>query len=68
MAVQARVPIVPIVVANYNTFYDSKTKRFNAGTIKIKGKCSLYMLLLAARLLNVNVLCFSPSTRTHGRY
>ncbi|CDH57794.1 1-acylglycerol-3-phosphate acyltransferase [Lichtheimia corymbifera JMRC:FSU:9682] len=36
MAVQARVPIVPIVVANYNTFYDSKTKRFNAGTIKIK--------------------------------
>lgn len=38
MAVQARVPVVPIVVANYNTFYDSKTKRFNAGTVKIKGK------------------------------
>lgn len=37
MAVQAGVPVVPIVVANYNTLYDSKTKRFNAGTIKIKG-------------------------------
>ncbi|KAG2218843.1 hypothetical protein INT45_007610 [Circinella minor] len=36
MAVQARVPIVPIVIANYNHLYDSKAKRFNPGNVKIK--------------------------------
>lgn len=36
MAVQARVPIVPIVIANYNHLYDSKAKRFLPGTVKIK--------------------------------
>lgn len=36
MAVQARVPIVPIVIANYNHLYNSKAKRFHSGTVKIK--------------------------------
>ncbi|KAI9254503.1 hypothetical protein BDA99DRAFT_562608 [Phascolomyces articulosus] len=36
MAVQARVPIVPIVIANYNHLYDAKAKRFNPGNVKIK--------------------------------
>ncbi|KAI7860442.1 hypothetical protein BDC45DRAFT_552686 [Circinella umbellata] len=36
MAVQAGVPIVPIVVQNYYHLYDSKAKRFNSGKIRIK--------------------------------
>ncbi|KAM3587132.1 1-acylglycerol-3-phosphate O-acyltransferase [Umbelopsis sp. WA50703] len=36
MAVQAGVPIVPIVIANYNHLYDSKSKRFETGVIPIK--------------------------------
>lgn len=38
MAVQAHVPVVPIVVSNYNHLYDSKAKRFLSGNVKIKGK------------------------------
>lgn len=49
MAVQAGVPIVPIVIANYNDLYDSKSKRFESGVIPIKGKfcpaCFIRMLL-----------------------
>ena len=36
MAVQARVPIVPVVIGNYYDLYDSKSKRFNSGVVKIK--------------------------------
>ncbi|KAG2173890.1 hypothetical protein INT44_000003 [Umbelopsis vinacea] len=36
MAVQAGVPIVPIVIANYNHLYDSKAKRFNSGVVPIR--------------------------------
>ncbi|KAI9491906.1 hypothetical protein BDB00DRAFT_831130 [Zychaea mexicana] len=36
MAVQARVPVVPIVIANYNHLYDFTVKRFDPGTVKIK--------------------------------
>jgi len=36
MAVQAGVPIVPIVIANYNHLYDSKAKRFIPGEIPIR--------------------------------
>ncbi|KAI8976773.1 hypothetical protein BDB01DRAFT_727405 [Pilobolus umbonatus] len=36
MAVQAHVPIVPIVFANYHDLYDSKLKRFKRGTIYCK--------------------------------
>jgi lysophosphatidate acyltransferase len=38
MAVQAGVPIVPIVIANYNHLYDSKAKRFIPGVVPIRGK------------------------------
>jgi lysophosphatidate acyltransferase len=37
MAVQAKIPIVPIVVANYSDIYDSKRKIFRGGEINIKG-------------------------------
>ncbi|KAI8375040.1 hypothetical protein EDC96DRAFT_572168 [Choanephora cucurbitarum] len=36
MATQAKVPIVPIVIANYKDIYHSQSKRFNSGDIKIK--------------------------------
>lgn len=37
MAVQARVPIIPVVIANYNDVYSSKAKRFIPGNVNIKG-------------------------------
>ncbi|CEP10151.1 hypothetical protein [Parasitella parasitica] len=33
MAVQAGVPIVPVVISNYYDLYSAKEKRFNAGTL-----------------------------------
>ncbi|CAG8647183.1 7470_t:CDS:2 [Funneliformis caledonium] len=36
MAVQAKIPVVPIVVANYSDNYDSKRKIFLGGEINIK--------------------------------
>ncbi|CAO3615880.1 unnamed protein product [Cunninghamella blakesleeana] len=36
MAIQARVPIIPIVIANYNNVYSSKEKRFIPGEVNIK--------------------------------
>ncbi|KAI9495413.1 hypothetical protein BDB00DRAFT_760191 [Zychaea mexicana] len=36
MAVQAGVPIVPIVVENYYHLYDSKSKRFNSGKVRVR--------------------------------
>ncbi|RUS29311.1 hypothetical protein BC938DRAFT_480802 [Jimgerdemannia flammicorona] len=36
LAVQAGVPIVPVVVANYSHVYDSKKKTFRAGIVPIK--------------------------------
>ncbi|KAI8099091.1 uncharacterized protein BX664DRAFT_363232 [Halteromyces radiatus] len=36
MAVQAKVPIIPIVISNYQNIYNSKTKRFGHGNVKIK--------------------------------
>ncbi|CEG66941.1 hypothetical protein RMATCC62417_03432 [Rhizopus microsporus] len=36
MAVQAKVPIIPIVIQNYHHLYDQKSKTFKHGDIKIK--------------------------------
>ncbi|ORX51600.1 acyltransferase-domain-containing protein [Hesseltinella vesiculosa] len=36
MAVQARVPIIPIVVSNYQNIYNSKAKHFTTGNVKIR--------------------------------
>ena len=38
LAIDAQVPIVPIVIANQKHIYDSRAKKFNPGTIRIKGK------------------------------
>jgi lysophosphatidate acyltransferase len=38
LAVQAGVPIVPVVVANYSDVLYAKEWRFNAGTIHVKGR------------------------------
>ncbi|KAI8068216.1 hypothetical protein BC940DRAFT_299425 [Gongronella butleri] len=36
MAVQAQVPIIPIVISNYQNIYNSKAKRFTNGNVKIR--------------------------------
>ncbi|KAI7869347.1 hypothetical protein BDF14DRAFT_354651 [Spinellus fusiger] len=36
MAVQAQVPIVPVVVANYSHIYSSKNKYFKAGSVTVE--------------------------------
>ncbi len=38
LAVQAGVPIVPVVVANYSDVFSMKKFRFNSGTVKIKSE------------------------------
>lgn len=35
LAVQAQVPVVPVVCENYNRFFDGKT-RFEAGTVRVR--------------------------------
>lgn len=39
LAVQAQVPIIPTVAENYSRVLSVKAKRFNAGTLRIKGRC-----------------------------
>jgi 1-acyl-sn-glycerol-3-phosphate acyltransferase len=36
-AIQAGVPIIPIVVANYDRLFSLKKRRFEAGKIKVQG-------------------------------
>ncbi|KAI9262058.1 hypothetical protein BY458DRAFT_439162 [Sporodiniella umbellata] len=36
MAVQAKVPIVPVVIANYSHLYSAKQKRYESGSIRCK--------------------------------
>ncbi|KAI8983908.1 hypothetical protein BDB01DRAFT_722359, partial [Pilobolus umbonatus] len=38
MAVQAGVPVIPIVVSNYHEIYNTKRKRFGHGNVKIRSK------------------------------
>lgn len=38
LAVQAGVPIVPVVIANYSDVFSLKKLRFNSGVIRIKGE------------------------------
>lgn len=37
LAVQAQVPIIPIVTMNYCNIFNTRSMRFNAGEIRIKG-------------------------------
>lgn len=39
LAVQAQVPIVPVVVANYSNVLNIKARIFNKGKIPVKGRC-----------------------------
>ena len=36
-AIQAGVPIIPVVVANYERLFSIKKRRFEGGTVKIQG-------------------------------
>lgn len=43
MAVQAGVPIVPVVISNYYDLYSAKEKRFDAGNLRCRGNIYIYM-------------------------
>ncbi|XP_036983656.1 1-acyl-sn-glycerol-3-phosphate acyltransferase beta [Artibeus jamaicensis] len=36
LAVQAQVPIIPVVYSSFSSFYNPRTKRFTSGTIKVE--------------------------------
>lgn len=36
LAVQAQVPIIPVVYSSFSSFYSPQTKRFTSGTIKVE--------------------------------
>ncbi|XP_028378917.1 1-acyl-sn-glycerol-3-phosphate acyltransferase beta isoform X1 [Phyllostomus discolor] len=36
LAVQAQVPIIPVVYSSFSSFYSPRTKRFTSGTIKVE--------------------------------
>ncbi|KAG8518656.1 1-acyl-sn-glycerol-3-phosphate acyltransferase beta, partial [Galemys pyrenaicus] len=36
LAIQAQVPIIPVVYSSFSSFYDLRTKRFTTGTIKVE--------------------------------
>ena len=40
-AIQAGVPIVPVVVANYDRLFSLRKRRFESGKIHIKGELSI---------------------------
>lgn len=56
LAVQAQVPIVAVVVANYAHVFHYQNQTFNAGSVPVKG-----MFLLLFRLFS------SASTASHGK-
>ena len=45
LAVQAGVDIVPVVAENYSRVLNVKARRFNSGTIRVKGMFALRSLL-----------------------
>ena len=51
LAVQAGVPILPVVAENYSKVLDVKAKRFNSGTIRVKGGSPYGLLVIPANLL-----------------
>lgn len=57
LAIQAGCPIVPVVVQNYAHLFNIRARRFESGTINVKGAC------VALRRM-VYVLT-SPSPRAH---
>lgn len=36
LAIQAQVPVIPVVYSSFSSFYNPKTKRFTSGTIKVE--------------------------------
>lgn len=60
LAVQAGVPIVPIVAENYSRVLNVKAKRFNAGTIRVKGKLIPFHLGLISHSANQQQIVLDP--------
>jgi lysophosphatidate acyltransferase len=61
LALQAKVPIVPVVCENYYRLYDSKT-RFESGTIRLKGEPPSYSSLSFMLLTSIPLQSSRPST------
>lgn len=36
LAIQAQVPVIPVVYSSFSSYYNPKTKRFTSGTIKVE--------------------------------
>lgn len=62
-AVQAQIPILPTVAENYSRVLNVKAKRFNAGTVRIRGR-SIKLILRINMLTNDIVL---PAISTKGK-
>jgi lysophosphatidate acyltransferase len=58
MAVQARVPIVPIVIGNYYDLYSAKEKRYIPGKLRCKGKESV--VFFGSGILMLYILVLPP--------
>lgn len=47
LAIQAQVPIVPVVVANYSDVLNLKKKMFNKGVIDVSGMCNYFEVFVS---------------------
>jgi lysophosphatidate acyltransferase len=51
LAVQAGVDILPVVVENYSRVLNVKARRFNSGTVRVKGMCLPFIICLEIAVL-----------------
>lgn len=63
LAVQAQLPIVPIVCENYAALYSSKHKRFDGGEVTVRGELHLLLSFYCAVLTIVALQFYLQSRR-----
>ncbi|XP_061912959.1 1-acyl-sn-glycerol-3-phosphate acyltransferase beta [Entelurus aequoreus] len=74
LAVQAQVPIIPVVFSSYRSFYLRKEKQFKSGTIRLKilpkietkGMASEDVASLADKSFDVMRSAFLDAAKTHS--
>ncbi|XP_076014820.1 1-acyl-sn-glycerol-3-phosphate acyltransferase beta [Genypterus blacodes] len=74
LAVQAQVPIIPVVFSSYSSFYRRKEKQFNSGTIRVKvlpkidtkGMTSDDVASLSDKSFSVMSSAFQDVTQSNG--
>jgi lysophosphatidate acyltransferase len=69
LAVQAGVDILPVVVENYSRVLNVKARRFNSGTIRVKGTYSipLRIVIRVPALTMYNSVTSDPNKRPNSR-